>query len=260
MSRSAAGQKTPPVNADEVCLRNSADKKNIVWTTLTNFLAYLKAYFDTLYLPSCTTGAFWDWAIPAGNWKGWSSIALPDSATEGKWLFCAGGTIGDASSGGTVRANADTSSLFTFLWTNGNDTTLPIQTSAGGASTRGASAAADFAAQKRMSLPNWKDKGPMGYDESGTFNAMFATGGEETHLLTGLESGVNAHFHSIAMYGIGVVDIPHHHDVQYTQGCDGAKSALIGSAGGTNNCSSANATNAHNNLQPYFVTNFVIKY
>src|SRR6478609_1928125 len=62
------------------------------------------------------------------------------------WLIEDGKTIGNAASGATGRANADTVDLFTHLWTQFTNTELPIQTSAGAASTRGGSAAADFAA------------------------------------------------------------------------------------------------------------------
>ena len=68
------------------------------------------------------------------------------------WVKENGGTIGSAASGATTRANADTQALFTHLWTSFNNTLLPIQTSTGAASTRGASASADFAANKRMPL------------------------------------------------------------------------------------------------------------
>ena len=81
------------------------------------------------------------------------------------WLKLNGQTIGNAASGATSRANADTVNLFTALWDNVANTELPIQNSAGAASTRGASAAADFAANKRLPLPdergefirNWDD-------------------------------------------------------------------------------------------------------
>lgn len=68
-----------------------------------------------------------------------------------------GGTIGSAASGATNRANADTSDLFALLWSVTSNTDYPIQDSTGAASTRGASAAADFAANKRLPLPNVQD-------------------------------------------------------------------------------------------------------
>lgn len=67
------------------------------------------------------------------------------------WLLIDGKTIGSASSGATSRANADTFALFEQVWAF-PATSVPIYTSTGAASTRGASAAADFAANKRLPL------------------------------------------------------------------------------------------------------------
>lgn len=67
------------------------------------------------------------------------------------WVAGNGGTIGSAASGAT-RANADTQTLFNAWWAAYSDAQLPILTSAGGASTRGASAAADWAANKRLTV------------------------------------------------------------------------------------------------------------
>lgn len=57
-------------------------------------------------------------------------------------------TIGGAASGAT-RANADTANLYAEFWANADQA---IYDSAGVATTRGASAAADFAANKRMQV------------------------------------------------------------------------------------------------------------
>lgn len=67
------------------------------------------------------------------------------------WLLIDGRTVGNAASGGTARANADTAALFAELWTF-PAASVPIFDSTGAASTRGASAAADFAANKRIAL------------------------------------------------------------------------------------------------------------
>lgn len=62
------------------------------------------------------------------------------------WVLANDGTIGSASSGATNRANADTQSLYTLLWDDYVDALAPV---IGG---RGASAAADFAANKPLRL------------------------------------------------------------------------------------------------------------
>ena len=81
------------------------------------------------------------------------------------WLKANGQTIGSASSGATSRANADTINLFTLLWDNVANTEAPIQDSTGAASTRGASAAADFAANKRFPLPDERGEFSRGWDD-----------------------------------------------------------------------------------------------
>lgn len=69
------------------------------------------------------------------------------------WIMWSDGTIGDGSSSASIRANADTDDLFALYWDNYSNTLCPVYTSAGAVSTRGASAAADFAAHKRIAVP-----------------------------------------------------------------------------------------------------------
>ena len=57
-------------------------------------------------------------------------------------------TIGSATSGATERANADAQALFNYLW--GVDPTLVV---VGG---RGITAAADWTANKQLTLPDWR--------------------------------------------------------------------------------------------------------
>lgn len=80
------------------------------------------------------------------------------------WVAANGDTIGSAASGATNRANADTSALFAALWGALDNTNYPIQDSTGVATTRGASAAADFAANKRFPLPDMCGEFPRGWD------------------------------------------------------------------------------------------------
>lgn len=93
------------------------------------------------------------WATPGVTPVGGQIEYLGSTAPAG-WLIPNGDSIGNAASGGTARANADTSTLFALLWNDHSNTQLPIQDSAGAPDSRGASAAADFAANKRMPLPN----------------------------------------------------------------------------------------------------------
>ena len=73
-------------------------------------------------------------------------ITLKTVADSG-WVMFDDGTIGNLLSGATTRANADTINLYSLLWTSTADAQCPVSTG------RGASAAADFAANKTIALP-----------------------------------------------------------------------------------------------------------
>ena len=110
------------------------------------------------------TGVIWDFdgaasSVPAG------------------WLLCSGKTIGSASSNGTARANADTQALFNLLWADHTNATRPIFTSAGAASTRGASAAADWAANKAIAVADDRGRVSVGKDDMGGAAANRLTAG-----------------------------------------------------------------------------------
>jgi hypothetical protein len=95
------------------------------------------------------------------------------------FVRCNGRTIGSTTSGATERANADTSALFTFLW--GADANLAVS---GG---RGASAAADFAANKTIALPDCRNVamaglGDMGNTDRGLFSGLTFNSGNSTTL------------------------------------------------------------------------------
>lgn len=99
------------------------------------------------------TGGF----IPVGAM--WQYLAT--TAPTG-WVRANGRTIGNASSSGTERANADTEDLFSFLWTNFADAQCAVS------SGRGASAAADYAANKTIALPDLRGRGFFGLDDMGS--------------------------------------------------------------------------------------------
>lgn len=69
------------------------------------------------------------------------------ATAEPGWILT-GGTIGDATSGGTRRAAADCEALFTLIYNGMSNTEAPVS---GG---RGANAAADWAAHKTIAVPD----------------------------------------------------------------------------------------------------------
>lgn len=92
------------------------------------------------------------------------------------WIISDGGTIGNASSGATNRANSDTENLYTALWNSLADAQATVS---GG---RGASAAADFAANKTLTIPDLKGRTVAGADNMG---------GSAANRLTTAGSGVD---------------------------------------------------------------------
>lgn len=103
------------------------------------------------------------------------------------WVRSNGRTIGSATSGATERANADCQALFEYLWAT--DPNLAVS---GG---RGASAAADWAANKTIALPDFRGRVLAGLDTMGAASAdrlnpsitsgiLGSSGGSQTHTLT----------------------------------------------------------------------------
>lgn len=95
---------------------------------------------------------------------------LDIQGTRSGWVRDNGRTIGSASSGATERANSDTSALYSYLWNTFSNTVCPV---AGG---RGANAAADFAANKTIQLPDKRGYVPGGLDDMGNSAASRYTG------------------------------------------------------------------------------------
>jgi len=101
-------------------------------------------------LPDFTTNDQIDQIISSPR-TGDVRVSLNDFAPWG-WALCNDGTIGNAGSGANF-ASIDTWNLFYLIWTAVNSNTFaPIFTSAGAGSTYGASAYADWTANKRLSL------------------------------------------------------------------------------------------------------------
>lgn len=120
------------------------------------------------------------------------------AAPKAGWLRLDGRTIGNAASGATSRANADCWPLYEDLWNTHSNTVCPIETSGGGATARGASAAADWAANKRLPLVDSRgavlcdlDDG-AGRDGSGRVQGSYLpeSVGPHTHPLWGVSSAL----------------------------------------------------------------------
>lgn len=126
-------------------------------------------------------------------------LTLKTTADSG-WVMCNDGTIGNAASSGTTRANADTENLFTLLWNNVSDTYAPVS---GG---RGASAAADFAANKTIGLTKMlgRSLGVAGAGAGLTSRVLGLTTGSEDAIVVTHNHGVTdgGHVHGSTEYVI----------------------------------------------------------
>lgn len=116
---------------------------------------------------------------------------MATSAPDG-WILLTGAsairTIGDASSGAD-RANADTSVLYALVYAAMTNTEAPVS------SGRGASAAADYAAHKTLTLPEVRGRCLIGSGTGGSLTARThgAVGGAETHQLSVGELASHTH-------------------------------------------------------------------
>lgn len=148
------------------------------------------------------------------------------------------GTIGSAASAATNRANADTEDLYTVLWNNLGNTQAPVS---GG---RGASAAADFAANKTLGLPDLRGRVIAGKDDMGgtSANRLTAAGcGFDGDVLgnSGGSEFLHGHTHTAS-----VTDPGHEHGLTGSAGpaSPGTADNVSTNQGGTPVTTTMNAT------------------
>lgn len=215
------------------------------------------------------------WAQPVSSVP--TGALMPFIGAEGNvppgWVLAAGGTIGDASSGATTRANADTAALWVLLFNSWPDAQAPVS---GGRSGSGAtSAVANFNAHKRIRLPDLRGRVAAGRDDMGGTAAgrltvagsgvagttLGAAGGAETHRLTGGQ--MPQHSHHITDPG-HVHAVPTRGDLVNT-GRAGAHAAGTSAPGQTQSATTgitidnSGGSEAHNNTPPTIVVNYIIK-
>lgn len=173
-----------------------------------------------------------------GGWSAGDIKATYKTTADTGWVMMNDGSIGSASSAATTRANADTINLYTLLWTNVSNTYAPVS---GG---RGGSAAADFAANKTLTLPAalGRAMASAGAGSGLTSRALGLSLGEETHILTVPE--MPAHTHS----NLGIPD--NQGGIAGSTDIGTASANVTGSTGGGS---------AHNNMQPTLFVNYMIK-
>lgn len=197
-------------------------------------------------------------------------ISIKTVADTG-WVLMNDGTIGNAASSATSRANADTEALFTLLWNNTANADCAVSTG------RGASAAADFAANKTIALPKALGRALATYGSGSglTARAMAAIFGEESHALTSAENASHTHVltmnnHGHTIYGgtVGALTGPTGGASRGFAALDTASGSATQTGGGVDyigatvatgsNATSGSGT-AHNNMQPTLFLNIMIK-
>jgi len=181
-------------------------------------------------------------------------------------------TIGSAVSGATERANADCQALFQFLWPD-----LNLAVSGG----RGASAALDWAANKRIAIPDWRGCALAAMDDMGNVPAVRLTtaffgnsplvlgnaGGAESVGLTTPQLPVHAHPNVLNWFDPGHTHPWFNYDggsVNAGGGFGGVKSPDTITSAPTNISASITNANAggglaHGNIQPTRLCTFYIK-
>lgn len=216
---------------------------------------------NLLALMEMTAGGATLFSIGSSREIGWTvgdvKWAVRTTDISNKWLRCDGRTIGSAGSGATARANADMITLYTQLWDSISNTYLPIQNSSGVATTRGASALADFNANKRLPLLDARGRSLMGMDDptgssaanvnTNTYaDSLGGTGGAQTHTL--LTAEMPSHSHTSLFYSSSNFHVL------------AGGGTLGGGAGGYANDSigSTGGGGAHNNVPPVLALNLFI--
>lgn len=183
--------------------------------------------------------------VPTGSVTSYLGTTAPTG-----WLLLNGDTLGSASSGAT-QASADNEDLFTLLWNNFADSEAAVSTG------RGASAAADWSANKTIVIPDATGRTIFGKESSSTRitsaetgvdgSVMGDSGGTEAHALSSSE--MPSHSHSFTHYNDG--------------GISGA--VVVGGSGdtssgsGTTVTSSAGGNATHTNLPPALILSWIVK-
>lgn len=197
--------------ASELAAATSAASINLPLNLSGQALKILQVKADTTGYQFLTLGAIAtlntisDTSIETNFWTGlmgWSySTVVPNG-----WII-AQGTIGNASSGASRRANADCAALFAYLWAGMDNAQAAVSTG------RGASAALDFAAGKTITFPVANGKNFRAVDDLGgsqanvittvatggtNRNIVGALAGEEATGLTANNNGTHSHTYNRA--------------------------------------------------------------
>lgn len=207
-------------------------------------------------------------------------IWRPATGTRVGWARLNGRTIGNAASSATERANDDCEALFALLWNA--DAASPnnlLAVSTG----KGASAAADWAANKTLALPDARARPLLGLDDmgntaagrlaattfaAGTATKLFSSGGTDSVTLQTTE--IPAHTHGASMdvqgdhnHGYNVVtnvtNVQAGGTAVYATGLGGTLTTNAGNHQHNITVNNAGGGGAHQNMPPFLLGTFYIK-
>jgi microcystin-dependent protein len=181
-----ATEQTHPIEAD------SAGRLPQIWvadgsyrarlTTSAGIEVFDEASVTAIGASSTTTGSGGGSSTSSGFETG-NIIWEPVTGSKSGWVRANGRTIGSGASSATERANSDTQTLFEYLWNNFSNTLCAV----GGG--RGASAEADFNANKAIATYTMRGRAAFGLDDMGNTAASVIAAGTPTAVsLSGAET------------------------------------------------------------------------
>lgn len=222
----------PPFGQDENGILNIITKwaqweqagASVPWNSA--FSAAIGGYPAGSVVSAATFGYFWFCLVddntsnPDAAGAGWASLSTLGGFTTGDakvslkasappgWILADDGSIGNAGSNATTRANIDTNDLFGTVWTGVSNSFAQVRDSSGTPVARGPSAASDFAGLRQILIPKVLGRALViaGSGQGLTPRALGSTFGTESNaiaqanlpaltLATAIASGQGIHDH-----------------------------------------------------------------
>lgn len=194
-----------------------------------------------------------------------SSGTITTTSAHGKSvgdiIFLSGG---DDFDGGNYHgiSNANDGNITRPLWVLATPTTTTLQVADSPTSSTALTASTTqggLTLRQRFRVPNLSDRFILTATKDGLGELTLGsispgdTGGEENHLLTGAESGLKAHSHS-------VTDSAYDTRQAYGGGGKGARHATNNNTRTTSTVGDLDADEAHNNMPPWIAMHRIIRY